>query len=291
MEARGFYDTGRFDMAFKRCEQILNIDPYNIAARKLQEEVNKKRENYAIEGYNQMRSFALWRVTKGWDLPVRRFGDKTGGIIVQEGQGPNLTQRLQIKLALIVIPKLEFRDATIREAIDFLKQKSVQLDVSEPDQSKKGVNIVLKLGEGGGGGGAPVEAVPAPPAGGIPGLDANAAPAPGVAAVPLGNPGDARITVALSNIPLGEALRYVTNLAGLKFKVEQYAVSVVPLSTPIDTLITKEWKVPPSFLSGSPSVGGGAGSPRSPGRWKRRGSAGDAGTRGGSGITQASRSA
>ena len=74
VEARGYFDTGRFDMAFKRCEQILNVDPYNIAARKMQEEVNKKRENYAIEGYNQMRSFALWRVTKGWDMPVRRFG-------------------------------------------------------------------------------------------------------------------------------------------------------------------------------------------------------------------------
>jgi general secretion pathway protein D len=35
IEAQGFYDTGRFNLAKKRCEQILGIDPYNIAARKV----------------------------------------------------------------------------------------------------------------------------------------------------------------------------------------------------------------------------------------------------------------
>ena len=34
IEADGFYATGRYDLALKRYEQVLNIDPYNIAARK-----------------------------------------------------------------------------------------------------------------------------------------------------------------------------------------------------------------------------------------------------------------
>ncbi len=76
--------------------------------------------------------------------------------------------------------------------------------------------------------------------------------------MPVVDPNDARITVSLTNIPLGEALRYVTGLANLKFKVEQYAVSVVPQGTPTETLVTKEWKVPPGFLAGAPQVGGGA---------------------------------
>ena len=156
--------------------------------------------------------------------------------------------------------------------------------MTEQDVSKRGVNIVLKLGEGGGGAGPVEPTAVAPVAGAIPGLDANA-PAAAVPAVPAGNPSDARITVSLSSIPLGEALRYVTNLAGLKFKVEQYAVSVVPLSTPIDTLITKEWKVPPSFLSGSPSVqGGGADALAAP--IGGNGAAAADKTLGGSGITK-----
>ena len=54
---------------------------------------------------------------------------------------------------------------------------------------------------------------------------------------------DARITLSLTNIPLIEALRYVTGLANLKLKVEPYVVSVVPASVNTDSVITKEWNV------------------------------------------------
>jgi general secretion pathway protein D len=57
VDAKGFFDTGRFDLAYKRCEQILNIDPYNIAARKLEEEINKKRTDYGVASYNHTRSY------------------------------------------------------------------------------------------------------------------------------------------------------------------------------------------------------------------------------------------
>jgi general secretion pathway protein D len=162
------------------------------------------------------------------------------------------------------MPKVEFRDATLREAFDFLKQKSVTLDVEETDPTKKGVNIVLRLDTGTGGGGAslpaPAPAAPAAPV--IPGLEPipGAAPAPAagpVGGLPAADAAEARITVSLTNIPLGEALRYVTSLANLKYKVEQYAVAVVPQSMPTEVLVTKEWKVPPGFLSGSAGAGGG----------------------------------
>ncbi len=254
VEAHGFYDSGRYDLAYKRCEQILNLDPYNIAARKFEEQVNKRKEDYGVEGYNQSRSFALWQVTKAWDRPVRRFSQPAGPIDNHGSTEGSLTQAIQRKLNNIIIPKLEFREASIREAIDFLKQKSVQLD---PDPTNKGVNIVLRLEQGGAGAGAAPVAPAAAAPGVIPGLVDPVAPAAAPALIPAVDPNEARITIALNNVPLGEALRYVTNLAGLKFKVEQYAVSVVPLSTPIDTLVTKEWKVPPGFLSQSPSTGPG----------------------------------
>jgi general secretion pathway protein D len=126
------------------------------------------------------------------------------------------------------------------------------------------VNIVLRLDEGAGGSlPGPAAAVPAPVAPAapvIPGLEpVPGAVAPAAAAVvagaPVGNPADAHITVSLTNIPLGEALRYVTSLANLKYKVEEYAVSVVPLNVPTDALFTKEWKVPPSMFAGAPGAG------------------------------------
>ena len=34
----------------------------------------------------------------------------------------------------------------------------------------------------------------------------------------------------MTNVPLIEALRYLTELAGLKYKIEPYAVSIVPIT-------------------------------------------------------------
>jgi len=47
LAADGFYGSGRFDLAFKRYEQVLNIDKYNIAARRGMERVNLARKRYA----------------------------------------------------------------------------------------------------------------------------------------------------------------------------------------------------------------------------------------------------
>ena len=55
-DADGFYQTGRYDLALKRTEQILNADPYNIEARKMQEKINKAVDDYGVDSYNETRS-------------------------------------------------------------------------------------------------------------------------------------------------------------------------------------------------------------------------------------------
>jgi general secretion pathway protein D len=282
IEAQGFYDTGRLDMAKRRCEQILNVDKYNIAARKMEELIDRKMSDYGVASYNETRANAIKETDLAWQRPIRRFNLPTE-IPVQEKSDSGMTERIRRKLERIVIPKLEFREATIREAIEFLKKKSVELDIdSEPGQ--KGVNIVLKLESAGGGAAAPEAAPPGVP--GIPGLDAAPA-APAMAAAvpgaPLGSPADARITVSLTNIPLIEALKYVTGLANLKFKVEPYAVSVVPMSEPTDVLVTKEWKIQPDLIPRTPGAGGAAGAGLAAPAFGGGGAPADA-SRGGSGI-------
>jgi general secretion pathway protein D len=257
IEAQGFYDTARFEMAKKRCEQILNIDKYNIAARQMEERIDRKISDYAIAGYNEARADAIKQVDLAWQRPIRRFNIQAE-VPVDTGQNTaGLTERIKRKLDRIIIPKLEFREATVREAIDFLKKKSQELDVDSP-AGEKGVNIVLKLEGSGGGGGVAPEAAPAGVPG-IPGLDPiPAAPnAPAMAApAAFGSPADARITVSLTNIPLIEALKYVTGLANLKFKVEPFAVSIVPLSESTDVLVTKEWRIQPDLIPRTPGAGG-----------------------------------
>jgi general secretion pathway protein D len=275
-EADGFYNSGRYDLAMKRYDQVLALDPYNTAARKGQEKINNTKYKYGEEAYNETRSRQLWQVEKAWEQPVRRYG-QTGepvGIGSQKGLGG--TAQITNKLNTIIIPRIEFRDATIREAIDFLREQSEENDTS--GTGKRGVDIVLRMVPLGQVAAPPPPVAPVgspvPPTTTAPGAPAAAgAPAGGTTpgtrpaaatrpVVPVSN--EPRITITLNQIPLGEALRYIANQAGLKVKVEPYAVSIVPMSEQSHDLITKRYHVPPEFFGGPLDVGyylaaGGAG--------------------------------
>src|SRR5262249_31938452 len=130
--------------------------------------------------------------------------------------------------------------------------------------SGQGVNIVLRLVPLGQIAPPSVPVLLPPGVGGspVPGAPAQAPPvtapaqAPGAPPIPVvSGPAGARITVTLDNIPLGEALRYVANQAGLKVKVEPYAVAVIPLTEQSNDLITKRYHVPPEFFGGPMDVG------------------------------------
>ncbi|MDQ6808725.1 MAG: type II and III secretion system protein [Verrucomicrobiota bacterium] len=261
-DADGYFASGRYDLAFKKYEQVLNLDPYNVAARRGEEKINLTKTHYGDEAYNETRSRSLWQVQKGWEEPVRQYGQAVGGVtndVTREATG---TARITNKLNTIIIPKIEFRDASIREAIEFVRQQAAANDPST--DGRRGVDIVLRLtaiggrapdaalttttttviqpaavplpGGAGSAGEATVAAVPAP------------APAVPVPAAPTVSPADARITITLNEIPLGEALRYIASQANLKLKVEPFAVSIIPISEQSQELITKEYRVPPGFI-------------------------------------------
>lgn len=126
------------------------------------------------------------------------------------------TGYLSSKMQKIRFPQVQFSGASIEEAIEFLRVKSADLDFDEQDPSRKGVNIILNPGD---------------------------------------TPPTTTISLDLRDVPMVEALRYVTELAGMKFKVEPFAVIVVPLSATTVEQYTRVYRVPPDFLSYG---GGGA---------------------------------
>ena len=157
IQAKGYLDLGRYDLADRKYQEILAIDPYNTAAQNGREEVALHKIQSARAGYNAARSIAMWEVEKEWARPHRRFDRKT--TYVKE-QGPSTapnTVAITKKLNGIVFPKIDFRDSTVREAIEFLVTKSKSLD-----PEKEGVNIVLRLGDEGGAGAPAPAPAPAP---------------------------------------------------------------------------------------------------------------------------------
>jgi general secretion pathway protein D len=177
-------------------------------------------------------------------LPVPKFDTGASTIVEQNPIDMKGTSSISRKLQEIRIPQLSLSEETVREAIEKLQKKSRQLDTTETDPSKKGVNIVLKLD---------------------PAKEAD---------------GGTKITLSLNDLPLGEALKYVASAANLKVKIEPYAVAIVPLSEPTETLISKEYKVPPGFISSA--AGGGS----SGGGIPTAGNAGTPGTVGKSGAKE-----
>ncbi len=73
-DADGYYNSGRYDLAFKKYEQVLALDPYNTAARRGEEKIDNTKYHYNKEAYNETRARQLWQVEKGWEEPVRQYG-------------------------------------------------------------------------------------------------------------------------------------------------------------------------------------------------------------------------
>src|SRR5712692_2600269 len=265
-DADGYYNSGRYDLAHKKYEQVLALDPYNVAARRGEEKIDNAKYHYGEEAYNETRARQLWAVEKGWEEPIHQYGQTVGALGEAFQRDSTGTARITNKLNTIIIPKIEFRDASIREAIDFIRQQAAANDPST--EGKKGVDIVLRLVPIGqiAPPPVPVEAAPtsaapgsSPAAGAAPGAGAPATArpvvAPAVVAASASSPASARITISLNQIPLGEALRYIASQAGLKVKVEPYAVSIIPITEQSNDLLTKEYRVPPGFISTSVNIG------------------------------------
>lgn len=200
-------ELGNYDNALDQYEEVLRIDPYNVAARRGMEQVEQERARYFDSARDHQRARMLNMVNEAWEHkpPVRGL---TIDPMITGGQEP--TVYLNRKMQELVFPQIQFAGASIEEAVEFLRVKSKDIDVSEPDPAKKGVNIILKAGD------APITA---------------------------------SISLDLRDVPMVEALRYVTELAGMKYKVEPYAVLIVPISDISDTQYTRIYRVRPDFLS------------------------------------------
>jgi len=145
-----------------------------------------------------------------------------GGVTFDYGVGRSPGAYLSEKMNKIIFPTVQFQGVTIDEAIEYLRVKSRDLDTFTDAGAVKGVNIILRQGEA---------------------------------------PSNASISLDLKDVPMSEALRYVTELAQMKYKVEAHAVLVVPLSENASEQYTRSYRVPPDFLSNGGGDAGGAAAP------------------------------
>lgn len=156
-------------------------------------------------------------------LARNRMGEVEG---LTGGGGGGGSAYIKNKLDSIIIPLIDFEDTSVEEAIDFLRLRTVELDSTELDPNKKGISYVIRKPR---------------VSGGDAGLDADAAGGLGAAQ----DPGALRIKeLRLRNVPLSEALRYIAEATKLRYKIDDYAVTLVPATETNEDLVTRTFQIP-----------------------------------------------
>jgi len=247
--AEGNYNLGKYDEAKREYEKVLRTDSYNSAARRGLERIAQAKSDYYRAAYDHTRAELLSQVDAAWELSV-----PTNNLNLQRDTGKpqdNIGGVAYIteKLRRIIIPKINFDDTTVEEAIDFLRMRAAELDTLELDPARKGVNFVVRR----------------PRAPGVTGTtDAGAdatAPAPDAATppVPVSDPGSLRVKeLRIRNVPLAMALKYICEQTKLRYKVDDYAVTLVPQTESGEDIFTRSFPVPPDFISSLSSSEDGA---------------------------------
>ncbi|MEI6714920.1 MAG: type II and III secretion system protein [Verrucomicrobiota bacterium] len=239
LDGQGFYDTGRYDLALKRADQVLSKDPYNVAARKLQEISNQAISSYGGEAYNEARSRALAKVDKTWQSPVRRFGAASSATPVTTKIESSQVEKLRKKINDLVIPEFKCTDLPLTKVAEALTELSKDADKST--DATKGVVILVNIPGASSG--------PAPKAGAGTSVLDLAPPSGG------GDAGGATVTIPLlPNFKLVDILQAVASQSGTKWTITESYVKFVPNNVDTEKVIPKSWPVSPWFFSSGPKV-------------------------------------
>jgi len=235
--AEGNYNLGKYDDAKREYENVIRIDPYNSAARRGMERVAQAKSDYYRAAYDQTRAELLMQVDAMWELAIPvdppEFRGTSGSI-----EGSDGVAYITEKLRRIIIPVISFEESTtLEEAIDFLRQRATELDITEPDPTRRGVNFVIRRPRPAGGGAPVVDA----------GLDVGTEEGLPFAG---GDPGSLRVgALRIRNVPLAVALKYIADATKLRYKVDDFAVTLVPQTDTVDELFSRTFRVPPDFYA------------------------------------------
>jgi general secretion pathway protein D len=215
--ADGAYDLGKFDEAIQNYTAILKVDPFNKAARRGMEKVAAEKTKYYRSAYDHTRAEALMQVARSWELPLVQ-----NLVIPKVPEVTKFSQQssyvpLGNKLSRIVVPQFVIEEATLMEAVELLRLRAAENDLFELVPNLKGINIAINLGD------------------------------PDSSAVKQIL--EKRFDLRVSNVPVQSILKYITEITGTVFRHDDFAVSITQRGAAGNALISRNYRVPPDFLS------------------------------------------
>lgn len=217
-KAESYFLQAQFDEALVAYEEVIKVDPTNAAARRGMERVVSEISKSADSAKDRTRSDFLTEVDSLWETKVNPWDHFS--VISDNEEGAEFNVRIQevkgSKLEQITIPMVEFDDISLNEAVNAVTIWARELDTTELDPEKKGVNIVIRLGDDASGFKKKVENI--------------------------------KINLTLRNVPLSVVLDDITQQTGTYWKQEQFSIVIRPLGTYSGELETRTFRVPIGFM-------------------------------------------
>ncbi len=243
-DGKAYYKIGDYNHAEALFEKMLIQDEYNVDAMRFLKKIDEKRFDLSTKEREATVVSMIQKVRDSWNPPTMEEVELPPEITERSAvEKKTSAQRLQDKMSKIMIPSIEFRQANITDVINFLVEASIA-----GDEEKMGVNIILNMSVPGA-----EEATAAPQAPGPDmglGLDDDFLGGDMGGAAPAAGPGSSirTITLNLRRISLLDAIKYITEVAGLKFRMEDNAVIITPANVASGRVITRMYPVQPSIL-------------------------------------------
>lgn len=217
--AQGAYELGKYDEATKLYQDILRIDPTNTAARRGMQQIAQAKADYSRTAYDHRRAEMLADVDKQWETSLSPFSVSAPDLPLGEMPVDALAPDIDTLLDQIIIQQVALEQATISEAIDYLRVVS-----KLPDQTTSPVNFTVNLG------------------------DPDLEPALSIQ--------KRRFDLQLNRVPLRQVLKIVTEMTRTVFKTDGYSVVIRPAGSDSDTMVERVYRVPPDFLTSMASNSG-----------------------------------
>lgn len=247
-----YMSVNEFEKAHDEFQTVLQAEPLNSDAAAQLKRLAERRFRKETEQMDRFQSEMVTQVRDTWTPPVKRTVAQRSEVDTGIGAVRPGSRRLLEKLNSIIIPQLDFRAANIHDVIDYINQQAQAADKESPE-TERGVNIVLNLQRPGA---AVTAAAPAAQE-----TDPFAMPAEPAAGAAAGVP---TVTLTLRNVYLLDAIKFITEMTGLKYRIENDVLVITPVDVVVGDVITRTYKVQPGvisehILSAAPSSGGGGG--------------------------------
>lgn len=224
LKASSFLQIGDLDKALTTFQDVLRIDPTNSAARRGMENVEREKQKYYKSAYDQHRAKMLGEVTRSWEDPVP-LTDVDRSSLFGAGAASLVNQLSGSDKITQKLRTIIFPKVEFDGATLVEVVELLRVRSRDLDPEGKGISFVVSV---------PPEAR------------------------------DKQVSLNLLNVPMEELLRYVGEMCGVGYKVDDHAVIFLSLTERNNAIVTRSFRVPPDFIQNAPGADPGAAPPTDP---------------------------